>query len=118
MESITLGQLGTTIAFLAGIIAASGVIYSWLKKRLNALFAKQLEAFDMRMKALEGRIAVVDLESCKNYLVSFLSDVERGKRPDEIELERFCEQYQHYQNSGGNSYIKAKVEKLKKEGKL
>ena len=58
------------------------------------------------------------MQACKNYLVSFLSDVEKDELTDEIERERFWEQYQHYTEHGGNSYIKRKVEKLKSEGKL
>ena len=118
MDQITLGQIGLTITFFAGIISAGGILYSWIKKRLDKLFEKQLEAFDLRIKTLEDRVEAVDMENCKNYLVSFLSDIDKGKHPDEIEMERFYEQYSHYESHGGNSYIKHKVEKLKKDGKL
>lgn len=58
------------------------------------------------------------MQACKNYLVSFLSDVEKNHPIDETERERFWEQYQHYTEHGGNSYIKRKVEHLQSEGKL
>ncbi len=117
-EQITLGQIAAAFLFISGLIVACGTIYHFIKKALNKLFEGQIQEFDKRMNTLEKRIDRVDLESCKNYLVNFLSDVERGKELDEIELERFYEEYEHYIDAGGNSYIKHKVEKLKSEGKL
>lgn len=46
-------------------------------------------------------------------LVSFLAGVEQGEAVDEIQTQRFYEEYEHYVNRGGNSYIKQKVQKLK-----
>ena len=117
-EQITLGQIAVALAFVAGLIAACGTIYHFIKKALNKLFEGQIKAFDDRMTALEKRVDRNNLESCKNYLVYFLSDVEHGKEVDEIELARFYEEYKFYIDAGGNSYIKHKVEKLEAEGKL
>lgn len=118
MENVTLGQIAALFSFLAGLIGACVTIYHYIKKALNDLFNKQLEAIDKRMDDLDKRVDAVDLNSCKNYLVAFLSDIEKGETIDEIEMERFCEQYEHYTKHGGNSYIKHKIEKLKSEGKL
>ena len=76
------------------------------------------KAVEKLLEPVKKQIRDVDLENCKNYLVTFLAAVERGQEHDEIELERFHEQLGHYQQIGGNSYIKSKVEKLQKEGKL
>ena len=43
---------------------------------------------------------------------------EQDEPIDEIERERFWEQYEHYVKCGGNSYIQRKVENLKQAGKL
>ena len=118
MEQITIGQIGLFLTFVAGIITAFGVIYKWLKKFLDKLFAAQLKDIDERIKAVEKRVEAVDQEACKNYLVTLLSDVERGKTLDEIEKERFYEEYEHYIKHGGNSYIKSKVERMKNENKI
>ena len=118
MENITLGQIALVAAFLVGLIGSCVTIYHYIKKALNKLFAEQLKAIDKRMDDLDNRVDAVDSNSCKNYLVTFLSDVEKGKAIDEIETERFYEQYEHYIKCGGNSYIKHKVEKLKADGKL
>ena len=107
MENFTIGQISAVIAFLVGLI--SGIIYlntqakRWIKNSFSDEFRK---------------IDSVDLESCKNYLVSILADIERGNSPDEIEMQRFWERYEHYTEQGGNTYIKRKVEKLKAEGRL
>ena len=118
MQSITLGQISVAIAFLVGLI--SGVIYlnTVLKNALKKLFSAEFEKIDDKLDDLQSKIEDVDLESCKNYLVSILADIERGNSPDEIEMERFWERYEHYTDQGGNTYIKHKVEKLKAEGRL
>lgn len=118
MENVTLGQIAVLFTVIAGFITSIGVIHQRIEKQLRKLFEEQLQAFDTKMNVLEERMDAVDLNSCKNYLVRFLSDVEKGEKIDEIELERFFEQYKHYTDHGGNSYIKHKVEKLKSEGKL
>ena len=69
-------------------------------------------------KVVEKLLLPLSLDNAKNYLVPFLSKVERGEPCDEIELERFHEEYTFYTNHGGNSYIKSRVAKLQKEGKL
>ena len=61
---------------------------------------------------------VIDIENCKNYLVTFLAEVSRGEEKDETEIMRFWEEYGHYKNKGGNSYVHRKVEELKKRGLL
>lgn len=122
MENITLGEIAVALAFLAGMIVSGGVIVGFMKKALNkildAKFDEKLKGIEARLGALETKIGEVDLEACKNFLVTFLSDVERGKEISEIERERFWEQYGHYTKCGGNSYIKTKVEKLRAAGKL
>ncbi len=100
MEQITLGDLARWAAFVVALGGSIATIIRGVKK------------------AVEAIILPLSLDNAKNYLVPFLSKVERGEPVDEIELERFHEQFEHYRQIGGNSYIKAKVEKLQKAGKL
>lgn len=111
MEQMTLGQILGAVSVLAATITGCGVIAAAVKRGLSKMI-------EPRLTAIEDRIARVDMEACKNYLVGFLSDVERGDQKDEIEKARFWEQYQHYTEAGGNSYIKQKVDKLRKENRL
>lgn len=107
VETITLGDLARWAAFavaLGGSIAA-------IIRGVNKAVGKLLEPV---VKQIES----VDRENCKNFLVTFLASCERGEKHDEIEMERFHEQYAHYRTLGGNSYIKDKVEKLRTAGKL
>ena len=60
----------------------------------------------------------VDMQQTKNFLVRAFADIEREVPLTEIEKLRLKEQYDHYINHGGNSYIKDEYEKLKKDGKL
>ena len=100
MENITLGDIATWAAF---IVALGGSVAAIIKGV---------------QKVVEKLLLPLSLDNAKNYLVPFLSKVERGEPVDEIELERFHEEYQFYTEKGGNSYIRSRVEKLKKAGKL
>lgn len=118
MDNITLGEIGIAITFLVGIISGISYLHKHLREWIAQSLKDQLDSIKDEVKGLHDRIDGVDMQACKNYLVSFLSDVEKDELTDEIERERFWEQYQHYTEHGGNSYIKRKVEKLKSEGKL
>lgn len=123
MENITLGQIAVVIAFLAALIAGGVKIKDAVKKWLEALLKEKFDkqstenkALSDKIDGLEKRLADVDLENCKNYLVTYLASMERGEPKDEIERERFWEEFEHYTKSGGNSYIREKVQALKGKG--
>lgn len=100
MEQITLGDIASLAAF---VVALGGSVAAIIKGV---------------QKVVEKLLLPLSLDNAKNYLVPFLSKVERGEPCDEIELERFHEEYQFYVSHGGNSYVKSRVEKLKKTGKI
>ena len=125
MENITLGQIAVIVAFLAALITGGvkikDAVKKWLTTVLKENFDQQKKATDEIQKsvnALQTELKKVDLENCKNYLVTYLASVEREDLKDAIEVERFWEEYQHYVDNGGNSYIKEKVSKLKQKGYL
>lgn len=100
MENITLGDIATWAAFLA---AFGGSVMAIIRG-VNKAVSKLLEPLAM--------------DNAKNYIVPFLARVERGEPVDNIEVERFHEEYKYYRDHDGNSYIKSRVEKLMKDGKL
>lgn len=118
MEQITLGEIGIAVAFLVALISGLGYLVTQVKKWITKLLEQQFQEIYDRIDSLQKQMEVVDMESTKNYLVGFLSDVEKGAMIDEIQKERFWEQFEHYTNSGGNSYIKNKVEQLQAKNYL
>lgn len=125
MENVTVGQIAVVIAFIAALITGGVKIKDAVKKWLENLLKEKFDAASKETKLLsskidqiEKRLDDVDLENCKNYLVTFLSEVKRGEIKDEIEKQRFWEEYEHYINKGGNSYIHRDVEELKQKGKI
>ena len=100
MEQITLGDLYSWATFVIGLVGSIVTIIAGVKKAVGKL----LESLAM--------------DNAKNYIVPFLARVERGEPVDNIEVERFHEEYKYYRDHDGNSYIKSRVEKLMKEGKL
>ena len=118
MEQITLGEIGIAVAFLVALISGLGYLVTQVKKWITKLLEQQFQEIYDRIDNLQKQMEIVDMESTKNYLVGFLSDVEKGAMIDEIQKERFYEQYEHYQKAGGNSYIKQKVEQLQAKNYL
>lgn len=100
MEQITLGDLSSWAAFVIGLVGSIGAIIAGVKKAVGKL------------------LVPYGLDNAKNYIVPFIARIERGEPVSEIELERFHEEYDYYVTHGGNSYIKERVEKLQKDGKL
>lgn len=117
--NINLADLGTWLAFLAALIGSCGAIYAAIKKALKKLFDVQTKSIQLRIDQNSESIKKVDMENCKNFLVSFLARCDRQDCViEEIEKARFWEQYEHYLELGGNSYIRNRVEQLRKDGKL
>lgn len=100
MEQITLGEIGNFLAYIVGLGASVTAITHFVKK------------------AVEKLLIPYGLDNAKNYIVPFVAKLERGETISDIELERFHEEFTWYCDHGGNSYIKSRVEKLQKEGKL
>lgn len=118
MEGITVGQIVANLAIIAGIIGSIGVIgkviASWMKKWLES----GLKPLNDKLDGLVDNVKNVELGGCKNYIVRCLAEMEEGKDLDEVNKERFAENYARYRKLGGNGYIKARVDKMQKEGKL
>lgn len=120
IEQITLGQAAGVLAFILALIAGVQSLKKSIKGWLNAALKEQFDAVNKRFDDIDSkqsemlkRLDSVDIENCKNYLVTFLAEAARGEMKDETELQRFWEEYEHYQKLGGNSYIRNKVEELK-----
>ena len=111
LGDLTLNNIATDIGLIMAIAVGFGTLYVKLKAGLSKVVADQL-------KPLMDQIASVDLETTKNFIVRCIADIERGEVMAETEKERFYEQYEHYIKKGGNTYIKAKVERLQAEGRL
>ena len=117
MDKITLGQIAMAVSFLVALIGGIGYLHNQLKKWVSDSLKEQFELMDKKIDALGEKVDAVDMNATKNFLVARLADIENDGL-DEIELERFYEQYGHYHKLGGNSYIDQKVNKLKSAGKL
>lgn len=118
MKNLTVEQVGYFITYLVALITGIAFLTNkaktWIAKSLKDEFVPINDKID----DLTEKVDAVDKNSCKNYIVRCLADFERDESISETEKERFWEQYEHYQNIGGNSYVTRKVEGLKKEGKL
>lgn len=97
-------ELVNIIILIASFITAVTTICMFCKKAINRGF-----------EPIYKRIDKLDVNQCRNYLVSFLADYEAGLVKDEIQIKRAYEVYDHYTNDlKANSYIHDKWERLMK----
>ena len=118
MDHITLELIGEFIAFLVALVGGLGYLNKTLRNWLSKLVLEQQDTINEKLDDMADQLTRVDIESTKNFLVQYIADVEQGDKVSETEIQRFWEQYEHYTSVGGNTYIKERVDKLKKEGKL
>lgn len=122
MENVTIGQIasiiGTIVAIGGGVAVISGWISKSLKKYLTMVIKQEIEPLKESVARIETELKKTDKEACKNFLVTFLSNVDRGEVIDEIERQRFFEEWEHYTANGGNGYLHAKVDRLREKGLL
>lgn len=121
MEGInimTLEYIGVLVAFIVSLGTGTLTIIKWVKQGINHSIMPQLTEIKKQIGDVADKIEKVEMESCKSYLVHYLAMREKGMDVDTCEVERFFETYERYKSLGGNSYIKHKVEKLEKEGRL
>lgn len=107
MGEITLNQIRDLMLYVIAFSTATATIIKAVKKAITSGF-----------EPINKKIDQVDINATKNYLVARISEIKKGEKLSDIQLERFIEQYDHYIKIGGNSYIKLEVEKLKSDGKL
>ena len=84
MENITLGQVSLALTFIIGLISGIGFLMQNTKKWINNAMKEQMSDIKVQMGDITDRLDQVDLESTKNYLVTYLID-ELEKSIDEIE---------------------------------
>ena len=119
LEQITIGEIMTGLGVLAGIVAGVIGIYKYFKKAVEKVLEDQFKALNERLDEIDDQIKEKDIDACKDFLVRFLSDVERGADISEMERQRFSERYNQYINKyEQNGYIQDKVNRLKEKGLL
>lgn len=99
---MTVQELMNWVGLIAGFIGSITTICIFCKKVINKGF-----------EPIYKKIDKIDENQCRNFLVDFLSDIEKGIEKDEVQIKRAYEVYEHYtKDLHKNSYIHDKWEKL------
>ena len=126
---IAVEDLTAFISVVAGAITGVLLISKFLNGLMTKWASTLIEPIDQKIdqsnREIKGLIEQnsedvkqMKLDLCKNLLTRYLSDIERGTKLTEIELERFNDINSNYIKLGGNSYIHSKIDKYKAQGKL
>ena len=118
MDGWTIGAIAAGIGVILTLISGLKKLDDHLTSYVRRAMREETEDLKKDIGGIKNQLTKVDLESCKNYLVTQIAAIDRGEKMSDTQAERFWEQFEHYQATGGNSYIKHKVDDLQKEGKL
>ena len=119
VKNLTLLDISVIVLFIVALIRGVQELKKSIKEFLEKLLADQFKEVNNKLDEMQTTIAKLDTQECKNFLVRYLADVERGDHIYESEQQRFWEEFDHYiDDLHENSYIKEWVSRLKKEGKL
>lgn len=119
VKNITLLDISVIVLFVVGLIRGVQELKKSIKEFLEKLLADQFKGVNDKLTDMQSSINVLDKQACKNFLVRYLADIERGDMIYDSEKQRFWEEYDHYiKDLGENSFIKEWVARLKEEGKL
>lgn len=103
------------VILIGSLVTAITAICAFCKKIINKGFEPIYKKIDEQKEEINHRLDKLDINQCRNFLVNFLSDIEKGEEVNEIRVKRAYEVYDHYCELGGNSYIHDKWEKLMKK---
>lgn len=110
---------------ITGVLIISKFFNGLMTKWANTIIEPIDQKIDQSNREIKGLIEQssedvkqMKLDLYKNLLTRYLSDIERGTKLTEIELERFNDINSNYIKLGGNSYIHSKIDKYKAQGKL
>lgn len=119
IQNMTLLEVSVILLFIIGLIRGVQELKKSIKDFLQKLFDDQFKEVNDKLAIMQTSITKLDKQTCKNFLVRYLADVERGAHVYDDEKRRFWEEYDHYiDDLHENSYIKEWVVRLKAEGKL
>ena len=119
VKNVTLLDISVIVLFVVGLIRGVQELKKSIKEFLEKLLADQFKEVNDKLTDMQSSINVLDKQACKNFLVRYLADIERGNIIYDSERQRFWEEYDHYiKDLGENSFIKEWVARLKEEEKL
>ena len=119
IQNLTLEQISVAVIFIVGLIGGVKYLKTTLLEFLKKALEDQFKTVNDKLDAMQASIDKVDKQACKNFLVRYLADIERGEDLHASEKQRFWEEYEHYTDDlKENSFIKEWVNRLKREGKL
>lgn len=108
MENITLGQLQTTIIFLATFLTSGGVILAFALKIIRGIISKEItplcEKMQNDIKLMHDELNENSLNTMKNSICN-----------DNIPLSERVSIGQKYIEKGGNGAIKIRVHQLEEQ---
>lgn len=106
MDNITLGQIKDILLWIVVIVGAIGTLYKLL-----------MTGFGNLIQPIKDDIKNERIERLKSDITTFLYIIDKDELSGD-QTTRFWEEYDMYIKMGGNTWIKERVEKLKKENKI
>lgn len=120
MEGLTVGEIAGGVALVAGTITGIAVFIKLINKWATDWLQENLRPINDKIDRQMYNSKKFRLGYYQDFLANFMSDLEKGVKKSEVEMENFYKNYDIYTSPSyqGNTFIKEKYEQLKKSGKL
>lgn len=118
IENLTLGQISLAIGFIVALVGGVKYILADMKKIMDRSLKPTNDKIDALEKNLTNQIKKTDLNATKNFLVARIEELKHNEQIGDTSRQRIYEEYSHYLELGGNGFIQAEIDELKRDGKL
>lgn len=118
LDGITIGAIAVALTLITGIWKGFDFLQNKMEASIGRVVTEKIKPLEEKIDNLDRKVEDVDVNSTKDFLVARFGEIEAQKGTDEITRQRIYEEMAHYEELGGNNYIHARFEQLKKEGYL
>lgn len=120
MQGVTVSEIAAAIALIAGIVGGLTTIFKLLSKYATKWLQANLQPINDKIDFQREASKKFHLGYYQDFLVEFMTDLEKGEHKSEVEMKNFHKNYDIYTSPEycGNSFVHEKYEQLKKAGKV
>lgn len=112
LDIITIGAISVSLALIVGIWRSFDFLQNKMEGSIRRVVSEEIGPLNTKVAEISDQLDAVEIDSLKNFLVSALNSIDHL---DELTRQRFYEALDRYEKLGGNSYIHARVEELRKK---
>lgn len=117
-DALTIGIISVCLTLVVTIWKNVDFLKNKISIAVKDAVKEEMTCMTKKLDVLEKKVDDVDISATKDFLVARFGEIDGVKPVDEITRLRIYEEMKHYEQLGGNNYVHARFEELKKQGYL